>query len=49
MEVYPDVPVRVEYELTEKGRDLEPMMNEVQRWANKWYDGFAANGSGTVR
>ena len=47
--VYPDVPVRVEYELTEKGRDLEPMMDEVQRWANKWYDGLAANGSGTVR
>ncbi len=35
--VYPDVPVRVEYELTPKGRDLEPVMNAVQRWANKWY------------
>ncbi len=35
--VYPDVPVRVEYVLTPKGRDLEPVMDAVQSWANKWY------------
>lgn len=35
--VYPDMPVRVEYVLTEKGHDLAPVMDEVQRWADKWY------------
>ncbi|WDL98745.1 winged helix-turn-helix transcriptional regulator [Alicyclobacillus sp. ALC3] len=34
--VYPETPVRIEYELTQKGRDLEPMMNEVQKWADVW-------------
>lgn len=36
--VYPETPVRVEYELTERGRDLESVMDEVQTWANKWFD-----------
>lgn len=34
--VYPETPVRIEYELTEKGKDLEHSMNEVQKWAEKW-------------
>ncbi|NLM35468.1 MAG: helix-turn-helix transcriptional regulator [Clostridiales bacterium] len=34
--VYPEIPVRIEYELTEKGRELEPVMNEIQKWAEKW-------------
>ena len=34
--VYPEIPVRVEYELTAKGRDLERAVTEVQRWANRW-------------
>lgn len=34
--VYPEMPVRIEYELTEKGRDLEKAMNEIQKWAEKW-------------
>jgi DNA-binding HxlR family transcriptional regulator len=34
--VYPETPVRIEYELTDKGRALEPAMNEVQKWADKW-------------
>jgi DNA-binding HxlR family transcriptional regulator len=34
--VYPEMPVRIEYELTEKGRDLEKSMNEIQKWAEKW-------------
>ena len=34
--VYPEMPVRIEYELTEKGRDLQTVMNEVQAWASKW-------------
>ncbi|MBB2182817.1 helix-turn-helix transcriptional regulator [Lachnospiraceae bacterium MD1] len=34
--VYPEVPVRIEYELTEKGADLQYAMNEIQKWAEKW-------------
>ncbi len=34
--VYPETPVRIEYELTAKGRDLERVVAEVQRWANRW-------------
>lgn len=34
--VYPEMPVRIEYELTEKGRDLEKSMDEIQKWAEKW-------------
>jgi DNA-binding HxlR family transcriptional regulator len=34
--VYPETPVRIEYELTEKGRDLEKAMDEIQSWAERW-------------
>lgn len=34
--VYPEIPVRIEYELTEKGRSLEPALDEIQKWAEKW-------------
>lgn len=34
--VYPEMPVRIEYELTEKGKDLEKAMGEIQNWAEKW-------------
>lgn len=34
--VYPETPVRIEYELTNKGRELESSMNEIQKWAEKW-------------
>jgi len=36
--VYPETPVRIEYELTDKGRALEPAMNELQAWAERWMD-----------
>ncbi|GAB7387443.1 helix-turn-helix domain-containing protein [Bacillaceae bacterium] len=35
--VYPETPVRIEYELTEKGKTLKPVMDEVQKWADKWF------------
>ena len=35
--VYPETPVRIEYELTQKGRELERVMDHVQIWANKWF------------
>lgn len=34
--VYPESPVRVEYELTPKGRELTPVMDSIQEWANRW-------------
>jgi DNA-binding HxlR family transcriptional regulator len=34
--VYPETPVRIEYELTPRGRDLEKVVAEVQRWAERW-------------
>ncbi|WP_099221442.1 winged helix-turn-helix transcriptional regulator [Listeria costaricensis] len=35
-QVYPETPVRIEYELTEKGKDLQEVMIQVQCWADKW-------------
>lgn len=34
--VYPETPVRIEYELTQKGTDLQAAMDEIQKWAEKW-------------
>lgn len=34
--VYPETPVRIEYELTEKGKELSTVMDEIQKWAEKW-------------
>jgi DNA-binding HxlR family transcriptional regulator len=34
--VIPETPVRVEYELTEKGRALEHALGAVGKWAEKW-------------
>ena len=34
--VYPEIPVRIEYELTEKGQELRSVMDEIQKWAEKW-------------
>ncbi len=36
--VYPETPVRIEYELTEKGIDLKYSMSEIQKWAEKWVE-----------
>jgi DNA-binding HxlR family transcriptional regulator len=34
--VIADSPVRVEYELTDKGRSLENALSEISAWANRW-------------
>lgn len=34
--VIPETPVRVEYALTEKGRDLETAIMAIARWAEHW-------------
>lgn len=37
--VYPETRVRDEYALTDKGRDLERIVTEVQGWADRWLGG----------
>jgi DNA-binding HxlR family transcriptional regulator len=32
-------PVRVGYELTERGRELEPAVEALERWAHRWLEG----------
>ena len=34
--VYPQIPVRVEYQLTEKGRALGPVVDAIHQWAEHW-------------
>ena len=34
--VLPGPPVRVEYSLSKMGRELEPALSELQRWAKRW-------------
>lgn len=34
--VYPETPVRIEYSLTEKGKALEPLMREIEKWSQEW-------------
>ena len=34
--VYPQIPVRVEYQLTEKGRALKPVVDAIHTWAEQW-------------
>ena len=36
--VHADSPVRVEYELTDMGRELEPALRELREWAQHWLD-----------
>jgi len=34
--VYPETPVRIEYVLTDKGRELQQVVEAIQRWADRW-------------
>ena len=34
--VYPDIPVRIEYRLTEKGRELERIVADIDAWNARW-------------
>ncbi len=34
--VYPQIPVRVEYRLTDKGHDLKPVVEAIHYWAEQW-------------
>ena len=35
-QVYPEMPVRIEYSLSRKGEELLPVFDELQKWAIKW-------------
>ncbi|MGE5589427.1 MAG: winged helix-turn-helix transcriptional regulator [Bacillota bacterium] len=35
-EVHDTKPVLIEYALTDKGKALEPVVSEIQEWANRW-------------
>lgn len=34
--VFPEVPVRIEYHLTEKGRELEQIVTAIDEWGARW-------------
>src|SRR5919204_4890399 len=34
--IYPEVPPRVEYGITPQARELEVIIKDLARWANKW-------------
>jgi DNA-binding HxlR family transcriptional regulator len=34
--VYPNIPVRVEYQLTAKGLALKPVIDAIHQWAQEW-------------
>jgi DNA-binding HxlR family transcriptional regulator len=34
--VYPETPVLIEYELTEKGKALEEVIEAIQKWGEHW-------------
>lgn len=36
--VLPETPVRIEYGLTERGRDLDRVIEELAAWAERWAD-----------
>lgn len=41
--VEPDTPVRVTYQLTAKGADLQPALAELRVWARRWRCGEPAD------
>ncbi len=40
--VYPEHPVRIEYRLTEKGRELERIVAAIDAWTARWAEHSAA-------
>lgn len=36
--VLPDPPIKVEYELTQKGRELQKSLEAIGTWAERWID-----------
>ena len=48
-EVYPEAPPRVEYRLTEKGRDLVPIVDAMRAYGRDWLRGDCAEQPESVR
>lgn len=42
--VYPEVPPKVEYALTEFGSTLVPVLREINHWGNRYYKGRVVQG-----
>lgn len=38
--VFPETPVRIEYQITDKGRGLGNVVNSIGAWANEWLPGY---------
>lgn len=36
--VYPDKPVRIEYSLTNKGKSLSPLIEDISSWSQQWIE-----------
>ena len=34
--IYPEIPLKVEYRLTTKAKDLEPILQSLSKWCEKW-------------
>jgi DNA-binding HxlR family transcriptional regulator len=46
--VLPQTPVRVEYQLTEKGRSLDQALAAISEWAERWIEAPAKNSDASV-
>jgi DNA-binding HxlR family transcriptional regulator len=42
-------PLRVEYQLSRMGQELEPTLSELQQWANRWLRRRSGNGASPSR
>lgn len=38
-DAFAEIPPRVEYSLTEQGKDLKPVMEAIRIWVEKWWIG----------
>lgn len=46
--VYPETPVRVEYQLTDKGQALQHVVAAIGDWAGKWLSPSAGPAGGSI-